>query len=103
MSTIYSYDVLGRLESVTMNFGPFSKSYSYTYDELGLKATYTNPEGVTYTYGFNKNSQFESLSIPGNGQVMVNEFDWNRPKKITLRRWRNHRLCPRWLSARGLL
>lgn len=52
-----SYDELNRKTSETVNYGSFSKTYSYTYDALSNKATFTSPEGKVYTYTYNKNNQ----------------------------------------------
>jgi hypothetical protein len=41
-----TYDALNRKLSESVNYGPFSKTYSYTYDARGNKASYTSPEGV---------------------------------------------------------
>ncbi|MCL4542123.1 MAG: RHS domain-containing protein [Chloroflexi bacterium] len=75
----YDYDLLGRPTDVTVNYGPFSKTHSYTYDEDGNKATYTNPEGVTYTYTWTPDGDFQSLTIPGEGTIAVTEYQWRTP------------------------
>ncbi|WP_111657251.1 RHS repeat-associated core domain-containing protein [Isoalcanivorax indicus] len=75
----YAYDLLGRVTEVTVNYGPFSKTHSYTYDQDGRKATYTNPEGVTYTYTWTPDGDFQSLTIPGEGTIAVTEYQWRTP------------------------
>ncbi|WP_226877165.1 RHS repeat-associated core domain-containing protein [Microbulbifer hainanensis] len=89
----YSYDSLNRLELVTVDyFGEgaqaaeivFSKSYSYSYYGNGLKKTYTNPEGITYTYYYNKNNQLAAVHIPGEGQLAWTDFDWLAPQTLLL-------------------
>ncbi|MDO3383999.1 RHS repeat-associated core domain-containing protein [Gilvimarinus algae] len=82
LSGSYTYNGLGQVTSVTVNFGAFSKSYQYTYYPNGLKKTYTNPEGVTYTYYYNKNNQFAALHIPGAGQISHTNFQWMQPQTI---------------------
>src|SRR5690606_9757492 len=57
LSETYTYTALNQVETVTVNLGGLSKTYAYTYYPNGLKHTYTNPEGITYTYYYNKNNQ----------------------------------------------
>ena len=83
-SASYEYDAQNRLTQVTINYGPFSKSYSYTYYPNGLKQSYTNPEGVTYQYTYDGNGQLASLTIPGEGQITINNYKWTAPAQITL-------------------
>lgn len=84
LSETYSYNNLDQLESVTVNFGGFSKTYSYTYYPNGLKKTYTNPENITYTYYYNKNNQLMAVHIPGEGQISWANFQWLVPQTLLL-------------------
>lgn len=84
LSETYTYTVLDQISSVTVNFGGFSKTYSYTYYPNGLKQTYTNPENITYTYYYNKNNQLIAVHIPGNGQITYTEFNWLVPQTLLL-------------------
>ncbi|MFC6980494.1 RHS repeat-associated core domain-containing protein [Microbulbifer taiwanensis] len=89
----YTYDSLNRLESVKVDYYgegaqaaeiAFSKSYSYSYYGNGLKKTYTNPEGITYTYYYNKNKQLAAVHIPGEGQLAWTDFHWLAPQTLLL-------------------
>jgi len=82
LSESYTYNELGQVAEVSIDFGPFTKSYQYTYYPNGLKKTYTNPEGITYTYYYNKNNQFAALHIPGAGQISHSNFEWMQPQTI---------------------
>lgn len=84
LSESYTYNDLGQVTSVTVNFGPFSKTYQYTYHPNGLKKTYTTPEGITYTYYYNKNNQFTAVHIPGSGQLSRGSFYWLQPQTLLL-------------------
>jgi RHS repeat-associated protein len=84
LSETYSYNTLEQLESVIVNFGGFTKIYSYTYYPNGLKKTYTNPEGITYTYYYNKNNLLMAVHIPGEGQISWTEFNWMVPQTLLL-------------------
>ncbi|QKX18569.1 RHS repeat-associated core domain-containing protein [Microbulbifer sp. YPW1] len=89
----YTYDALNRLESVRVDYYgegaqaaeiAFSKSYSYSYYGNGLKKTYTNPEGITYTYYYNKNNQLAAVHVPGEGQLAWTDFHWLAPQTLLL-------------------
>jgi RHS repeat-associated protein len=89
LSESYTYNTLNQLESVTATFplsggGTFTKTYSYTYYPNGLKKTYTNPEGITYTYYYNKNNQIAAVHIPGKGQLAWTDFQWLVPQTLVL-------------------
>ena len=43
-SATYTYDDAGRKLTETVNYGSFSKEYSYTYYGNGLKHTFTAPD-----------------------------------------------------------
>lgn len=80
----YNYDDVGQLLNATIDYGPFSKSISYTYDKAGNISTYTNPEEITYTYAHDANGQIESIEIPGLGLVSFTDYQWNQPRRIQL-------------------
>ena len=80
----YTYDDAYRKTSETVDYGPFSRTISHTYYANGLKKTYTNPEGVTYTYAYNDNNQPTEVSIPGHGSIIHTSYNWTRPESMTL-------------------
>src|SRR5690606_14387244 len=84
LSETYTYTALNQVETVTVNLGGFSKTYAYTYYPNGLKHTYTNPEGITYTYYYNKNNQLTAVHIPGQGQLTWSDFQWLMPQTLLL-------------------
>ncbi len=84
LSETRTYNNLDQLESVSVNFGSFTKTYSYTYYPNGLKKTYTNPENITYTYYYNKNNQLMAVHIPGEGQISWTNFEWMVPQTLLL-------------------
>ena len=83
-SADYSYDDLNRKTHETVDYGPFSLSYGYTYYNNGLKRSFTGPDGIEYAYTYDDNNQLASVSIPEVGSIAVNETEWNRPTRITL-------------------
>lgn len=84
LSETYTYTTLNQIDTVVVDFGSFQKSYSYTYRPDGLKRTYTNPEGVTYTYHYSKAKQLIAVDIPGKGQIGFSDFKWTAPQKTVL-------------------
>jgi RHS repeat-associated protein len=82
VSGALTYDALNRKLSESVNYGPFAKTYSYTYDARGNKASYTSPEGVVYSYAYNLNNQPTSISFAGN--TIALNYQWNRLVSSTL-------------------
>jgi len=64
----YTYDALGRKLSETVNFGPFTKSFSYSYYKNGLKQSFTAPDTTMYTYNYGDNNELQHIGIPGVGK-----------------------------------
>lgn len=80
----YTYDAADRLTRWTINYGSFSKTASYSYYPNGLKKSFTGPDDVTVTYGYDNNNQLQTVSIPGQGSFVVNENQWMAAKTVTL-------------------
>jgi len=84
LEKISIYNDLDQLESVSFNFGSFSKAYSYSYYPNGLRKTYTNAENITYTYYYNANNDLTAVHIPGRGQLSFAQFEWLYPQVLLL-------------------
>ena len=69
-------DNAGRLTGETTDFGAFEKTQAYTWTADGLKTTVTNPEGITYTYGWTALHQPDAVTIPGHGSIASLGYDW---------------------------
>jgi len=83
-SATYGYDNAYRKTSEIVNYGPFQKTYSYTYYNNGMKKTFTDPNGTTYTYTYDTNNQLTGIQIPGTGSITYPSYTWNRPASMTL-------------------
>ncbi len=77
------YDHAGRLRSEAVNYGPFSKSYSYTRDAAGRKTGITQ-DGATATYAYDPAGKLLRIEVPGIGAVTVNAYQWTAPSRVTL-------------------
>lgn len=84
VSASYSHDELGRLLTETTDFGPFSLSIAYTYNDNGTIDTFTDADGTIYRYVYDQDNKPQALIIPGVGTVAVSEFEWRAPKRISL-------------------
>lgn len=83
---VYRHDVLGRVTQLTNTYKTaspaFSKTLAYSYDANGRKVSYTNPEQQNYSYRYTAHGQLEGLSIPGEGSISLQNYDWLQPQTI---------------------
>ena len=77
-SATYSYDAVGRKLTETVDYGPFQKSFSYTYYNNGQKQTFTAPDSSVYSYSYGTNNQLLSVQIPNLGAIAFSDYDWTR-------------------------
>ncbi|MBI1921549.1 MAG: RHS repeat protein [Geobacter sp.] len=82
VSGTITYDELNRKTSETVNYGTFSKTFSYSYDNKGNKASFTTPDGKVYSYSYNKNSQPTAMGF--DGKTIQLDYQWDRLTKQTL-------------------
>ena len=59
---------------------------------MGLKKTFTGPDGAAIDYIYDENNRISRIAIPGQGQITYNTYQWNSPTRMTLARWQRHRL-----------
>lgn len=84
ISAIRRYDNADRLTSETVNYGGFSLTHGYTYHANNQIKTYTGPDGVEVSYGFDGLGQLEQVTIPGEGSLAVTDWQWASPKQVLL-------------------
>ena len=83
-SAEYTYDDLQRKIGETVDYGPFTRSISYTYYANGLKKTFSDPDGAAINYIYDQNNRISGIAIPGQGQITYNSYQWNSPTRMTL-------------------
>lgn len=82
-SGTYAYDLRQmRKLGETVDYGPFSLSYGYTYSANGHKKTFTGPDAVTVNYSYDNNNQLTSIQLP-TGTYTINQYQWLAPAQIT--------------------
>ena len=82
VSGTMQYDEIHRKISESIDYGSFTLSYAYTYYKNGFKKTFTNADGITYTYQYDSNNLLNSVDIPGNGSITYGSYNWLRPTSI---------------------
>ncbi|MCW5221558.1 RHS repeat protein [Verminephrobacter aporrectodeae subsp. tuberculatae] len=88
-SAVLTYDDAGRKTSETLSYpnpagGSYSLAYAYQYSQAGEKTKLTWADGTEISYGYSAHGELESISIPGEGSISVNQFKWIVPAKLTL-------------------
>lgn len=83
-SAALNYDDAGRLMDETVSYGAFSLKHAYTYYPNNQVKTYTGPDNITITYGYDALGELERVTIPGEGDIAVTEWQWAARKKVLL-------------------
>ena len=82
VSGVIAYDAANRKTGESVTMGGFTKSFSYTYDSRGNKASFTSPDGTTYNYTYNRNGQPTQIATPVGNIALA--YQWVRQTKLTL-------------------
>ncbi|MGE0331374.1 MAG: RHS repeat-associated core domain-containing protein [Ramlibacter sp.] len=88
-SATATYDDAGRKTSETTTYPnptgtPYTLGYSYQYSPAGKKTQLTWPDGTQIGYGYSAHGELETVNIPGEGNISVNQYKWVAPAKVTL-------------------
>ena len=73
-----SYDALDRVSSMTFDFGPFSRTVAYTYDETGKRRTMVYPDGLTLTYTWDADGRLASMGVTGQTWTFLYDAEHRR-------------------------
>jgi len=75
------YDVLNRPIRVTSDFGTFSATLQYTYDENGKRRTMVYPDGLTASYDWDGDGRLVSMQISDQAWTFTYDDD-HRPRTL---------------------
>ncbi|MCR6480208.1 RHS domain-containing protein [Variovorax sp. ZS18.2.2] len=83
------YDDAGRKIRETVSYPnpageSYALSYGYEYSLAGKKTQLNWADGSAIDYGYSQHGELETVKIPGEGTISVNQFKWIAPAKITL-------------------
>jgi len=89
VSATLIYDDAGRKTSESISYpnpagGIYTLGYGYQYSLAGLKTQLKWADGKELSYGYSQHGELETVTIPGEGALSVNQFKWLAPAKITL-------------------
>ena len=57
---------------------------SLAYSPGGKPTRLTLPDGTALDYAYSAHGELQSVSIPGEGSISVNQYQWTAPSKTTL-------------------
>lgn len=88
-SATITYDDAGRKtgESIvypTPDGTGYTLGYTQAHSLAGKKTRLTWPDGTAIGYGYSLHGELESVTIPGEGTISVNQYKWTAPEKVTL-------------------
>ena len=80
----WSYDDTNRVQTFTLDYGPFAKSYSYAIDRHGRTTNLTYPDGLSVAYVYDDMNRLSSIGIPGVGPITYADYRFDLPTRIAL-------------------
>ncbi|WP_322784311.1 RHS repeat-associated core domain-containing protein [Verminephrobacter aporrectodeae] len=88
-SAVLTYDGVGRKTGETISYpnpvgGNYNLGYRYQYSLAGKKTRMTWPDDTALDYNYSAHGQLESINIPGEGSISVNQYKWIAPARLTL-------------------
>lgn len=82
MSASSTYDPNNRQLTETTDYGPFAKDHTFTYDAVGNKVVFTNPEGDSIGYVWDPANRIQRIDITSAGSINYATYRWIRPERI---------------------
>lgn len=84
-----TYDDANRKTGETVSYptprgDTYTLGYGYAYSLAGKKTRLTWPDGTAIAYGYTQHGELETVSIPGEGTISVNQYRWTVPEEVTL-------------------
>ena len=83
VATDVDYQDSNRTQRVTVDYGPFSKSFEYGFDSKGRKVSFTDPAGTVQQYAYDADGALQSVTLPGHGVVSYSHDETARWRATT--------------------
>jgi len=80
----FNYNDTNRTRSITVDFGPFSKTITYGYNAWGQKISCQYPDGTEYKYTYNGENRLTGITIPNEGEVSFSANQYGMPTLVIL-------------------
>jgi RHS repeat-associated protein len=85
ISSAATFDDANRKTTETVTYPAGNTlGYGYAYSAAGTKTQLTWPDGTALGYAYSAHGELETVTIPGEGSISVNQFKWFAPAKLTL-------------------
>jgi len=82
-SASYTVDDLQRKTAETVNFGAFSKTLQTSFYKNSQKKSFTGAKNIINNYIYDSGNRLSQISLPNEGSIIINKYQWNSPEKIT--------------------
>lgn len=80
-----SYNDAGWLMRDSVTFGAgVTLAYEYDYTPSGDKKLIRYPDGTSVEFAYEKHGELAQMTVPGQGAMSVNDWQWTMPKRTTL-------------------
>ena len=82
-SGLLAYDALGRKTAETVNYGPFSRTNTYTWAANGQLSGFTGPDGQAQTFAYDTAGRLTAIGL-GSHMATIDAYTWTAPGSMTL-------------------
>lgn len=79
-----AYDDADRMTKKVVDYGSFKRSFAYTFYPNSQVKTYVGPDGETTSYQYDALGQLERVSLEGEGEIAVTDWEWAARKTVLL-------------------
>lgn len=84
-SALLTYDDANRKTGETITYpNGTTLGFSYGYSAAGKKTRLTWADGMAIDYGYSAHGELQTVTIPNEGSISINQFKWTAPTSLTL-------------------